>query len=106
MKQLSTGAATLNSGLGQLSQGAAQLSEASGKIANGTGDLYDGTVKLYDGTKELADGTSQLEDAFDGNITPLIDTVKALKDAAVEYTTFTSLPEDAKGTVSFVIKTE
>lgn len=106
LNQLSTGASTLNSGLGQLSQGAAQLSEASGKIANGTGDLYDGTVKLYDGTKELADGTSQLEDAFDGNITPLIDTVKALKDAAVEYTTFTSLPEDAKGTVSFVIKTE
>ncbi|MGN0312481.1 MAG: hypothetical protein ACI4CC_06860 [Lachnospiraceae bacterium] len=106
LNQLSTGASTLNSGLGQLSQGAAQLSEASGKIANGTGDLYDGTVKLYDGTKELADGTAQLEDAFDGNITPLIDTAKALKDAAVEYTTFTSLPEDAKGTVSFVIKTE
>ncbi|MGN0169718.1 MAG: hypothetical protein ACI39H_03035 [Lachnospiraceae bacterium] len=106
LNRLSTGASDLHSGLSQLSSGAAQLSEASGQIANGTDALYDGTVKLYDGTKELAEGTAQLESAFDGNITPLIDTVKALKDAAREYTTFTSLPDDSKGTVCFVIKTE
>lgn len=104
--KLSTGANTLSSGLVQLSSGSNQLFAASGQLHNGTGKLSDGAGKLFDGATKLYDGTSSLADGFSGNLTPLLDTAKALKDAAISYNTFTTLKEGTEGNVSFVIKTE
>ena len=104
--QLSTGTNTLVEGLSKLSAGTKKLEAASAKIVDGTNSLYDGSVKLNDGTKTLAKGTSKLSNAFGGNINPLVDTAKGLKDAAKDYTTFTALSDGSKGSVSFIIKTE
>ncbi len=106
LAKLYDGTTTLVGGLGQLSDGTKALANASGLIAKGTNDLYKGSVKLNDGTNELADGTSKLGNAFNGNLNPLVDTAKALKDAAEDYTTFTSLADGSHGSVTFVIKTE
>ncbi|SFQ35318.1 putative membrane protein [Lachnospiraceae bacterium XBB1006] len=105
-KQISTGLATLN-------DGTTRLTAASKKINKGTGTLYKGTKALYKGSKELYTGTNTLYKAsnklggkFGGNLSPLVDTTKAMRNAAKDYTTFTALPDGGKGTVTFVIKTE
>lgn len=126
-KQVAEGLSTLNeksaaftpgikkfiTGTNALVQGAIELNEGSLALYKGTRDLYDGVTKLntgahqlYDGTIQLTDGTAKLSKAFSGNLAPLLDTAKALKKAAQSYNTFTALPEDGKGSVSFVIKTE
>lgn len=126
-KQISDGLSTMNkksaaftpgikkfiAGTDALSAGALKLNAGSMALYKGTRDLYDGVTKLntgahqlYDGTVQLKDGTAKISKAFNGNLAPLLDTAKALKKAAQSYDTFTTLPEDGKGSVSFVIKTE
>lgn len=105
-KQLSAGSAALAKGSVQLADGTVTLYDGTISLTDGTKKLADGAKELADGAKELYDGTSKLTDAFDGNLTPLVDTTKALKEAAQAYNTFTAIPSNTNGHVSFVIRTE
>ena len=52
-----------------------------------------------DGIKQL---TGTLEDEADG----LLKRLKAIVDAGIDYQTFTSLADGAKGSVKFIIETD
>lgn len=103
---LYTGSNDLNTGVGKLYNGTGKLYKGTDKLYKGTGKLYDGAVKLHDGTNTLEKSTSKLGNGINGNLSPLVDTAKELKNAAKAYTTFTTLAEGGKGSVTFVIKTE
>ncbi len=111
--QVATGTAQLSDGLNKMSaannqlyDGLTKLADACKQMADGSVQLVDGTKKLSDGAGEMAEGTKKLTKAFDGNLNPLVDTAKALKEAAQHYNSFTSIKEGTEGHVSFVIKTE
>lgn len=105
-KQVSTGLGKLNNGTTQLTAASKKINKGTGTLYKGTKDLYNGSKKLHDGTNTLAKSTSKLGSGLDGNLSPLVDTAKGLKNAAKSYSTFTTLPDGGTGTVTFVIKTE
>ena len=104
--KLSSGLATISSSTGTLATAIDELSLASEKLEQGAVELANGSVVIADGTKEMQEGTNELVGLFDGDATSFVNTGKALKKAAVEYNTFTTLQDGEKGSVSFVIKTE
>lgn len=106
LSTISSKTTELSAGIAKLHSGSILLKDGSATLAEGTKELADGSKKLKNGAKELADGTDKLSGAFSGNITDLLNTGKAIQQAASDYQTFTLLPENGSGKVSFVIKTE
>ena len=132
------GAGSLYNGTVKLDDGAGTLYDGTVDLDNGAGDLYDGVVKLDDGAQDLCDGAKQLldgsgdlddgtQDLLDGiiklndegirkltelfgdNVQDAVDRIKAVKNASIDYQTFTEVApsedKDAVNTVKFVYRT-
>lgn len=132
------GAGSLYNGTAKLDDGAGTLYDGTVDLDNGAGDLYDGVVKLddgaqdlYDGAKQLLDGSGDLDDGtqdlldgiiklndegirkltelFGDNVQDAVDRIKAVKNASIDYQTFTEVApsedKDAVNTVKFVYRT-
>ena len=132
------GAGSLYNGTVKLDDGAGTLYDGTVDLDNGAGDLYDGVVKLddgaqdlYDGAKQLLDGSGDLDDGtqdlldgiiklndegikkltelFGDNVQDAVDRIKAVKNASIDYQTFTEVApsedKDAVNTVKFVYRT-
>lgn len=104
----------LNDGASDLYDGAKKLDDGAGDLKDGVSDLDDGASDLKDGAKDLKDGMKKFNDEaiqkvvdlFDGDIKDLADRMKALKNAAEGYDTFTGLGDDMNGSVKFIIRSD
>lgn len=135
LKQLKTGLVTLDSksatlaaGVIKLNEGAAKLDEGATKLTNSSETLTSGSAKIVDAGKQLADGVDTLDeganklndgmiefneegiqkltDAFDGDISSLLDRVNAVMDAGKDYNNFSGVADGKSSSVKFIIKTE
>ena len=135
LKQLKTGLVTLDSksatlaaGVIKLNEGAAKLDEGATKLTNSSETLTSGSAKIVDAGKQLADGVNTLDeganklnegmiefneegiqkltDAFDGDISSLLDRVNAVMDAGKDYNNFSGVADGKSSSVKFIIKTE
>lgn len=135
LKQLKAGLVTLDSksatlaaGVIKLNEGAAKLDEGATKLTNSSETLTSGSAKIVDAGKQLADGVDTLDeganklndgmiefneegiqkltDAFDGDISSLLDRVNAVMDAGKDYNNFSGVADGKSSSVKFIIKTE
>ena len=121
------GGQTLKDGTYTVSTGSAQLLEGAEKLSDGSGTLYAGITTLDDGAAKLKDGSQKLEDgakklnsgmkkfrregidkiinAYNDDITPLLDRLDALKEASKAYDNFSGKAADTEGEVKFIYET-
>lgn len=123
-KSLSQGSEKLTEGLGALKGGADQLYNGIGNLSNGTNELAAGSKKLKEGSDKLTNGTKELDENMnkfyhegilklsDGidesniDINKIVETKDELLRLSRDYKSFTSLDNNMKGSVKFVMKTE
>ncbi len=84
--------------------------------ADGGAKLNDAMEKMQDGVSQFRNGISQFQDNGSGELKKLardadrmrdiMDTLKAMRQAGLEYTSFTGLPQGKTGSVSFLYETE
>lgn len=112
--ELSLGIDTLKTGTASLSTGADQLYDGILTLKDGTPALIDGVTRLRDGAMELSDGLKEfneqgvqkLMDAFDGDLSGLMDRMDAVSDVSRRYNTFSGISGDMDGQVKFIWRTE
>lgn len=123
-KSLSQGSEKLTEGLGALKGGADQLYNGVETLSNGTNELTAGSKKLKEGSDKLINGTKELDENMnkfyhegilklsDGidesniDINKIVETKDELLRLSRDYKSFTSLDNNMKGNVKFVMKTE
>ena len=67
-------------------------------------------AKIKDGSKELdegmhkfkAEGTDKIMEAYDDDIKALVDRFRAVREASLDYKSFSGLGNDMDGSVKFV----
>ena len=111
--QLRSGLDTLKSGTSDLCKGTEQLSKGTQEMKGKAPALIDGITQLRDGSKALSDGLTtfmedgiqKLLDVADGDLVDLSDRISASVDVAKQYTSFTGVEDNTKGSVKFIYKT-
>ena len=107
INQLWSGANELANGSGSLKDGVSTLKTGSGALVDGVNQLTDGSLQLRDGIKEFNDkGIQKIVDVFDGDITKVVDKLKAIVEASKDYNTFAGKSDKTDGTVKFIFKTD
>ena len=77
------------------------------QLADGVDTLDEGANKLNEGMIEFnEEGIRKLTDAFDGDISSLLDRVNAVMDAGKDYNNFSGVADGKSSSVKFIIKTE
>lgn len=97
---LKKGAEQVNDGAGDLNSGAKKVNAGAGTLASGSRDLASGISKFKN------DGVDKLAEVFDGDLSKVVDRLKALQDAASDYQSFAGKQAQTKGTVKFIYKTD
>lgn len=106
---LVNGGAALLSGTVQVSDAIGQIADGANGLNKGAGDLNSGANELSDGIVRFnEEGIERLTGALDGtgDVTNVIDRLKAVKDAGKNYQSFSGIADGAKGSVKFIIKTD
>lgn len=83
-------------------------------MKNGAPSLVNGVTQLKDGAMRSSDGLSQfneqgikkLSDAVDGNLSGLLDRLKATVNVSKKYKTFSGLDDNMDGQVKFIYRTD
>ena len=97
----------MSGGLTTLDEALETLSTQSAALPEGVSQLKDGAMQLSDGLKELDEkGIQKLTEVFDGDLTKLVDRLKALRDVSKDYATYSGLADGMNGTVKFLFRTE
>lgn len=99
-KDLKQGAGSLHTGIGTLNDGAGELIDGVQTLANGAKELHDGMVKFDE------EGIKKLVNAFDGDISALLNKLNQMLDASKEYRNFSGISKEMDGSVKFVFVTE
>ena len=117
--QLSSGAGQISGGVNKLYSGADTLYKGQGTLTDGLGTLYSGTNDLSDGALKLSDGAGDLYDgivkfnkegieelvnAYNGDIKPLANHLRAAIDAGEQYESFSGLAHGKNGAVKFLYR--
>lgn len=111
--QLKSGVDSLADGAGQLKSGADSLHSGIQSMQDSIPALLDGISQLCDGAGELAEGLSEfneegiqkLVDAVDGDLKGLTERMQAVIQVGRNYRSFSSLPVDMGGKITFIYKT-
>ena len=104
---LKDGALTLSDGSGELFSGIKTLKDGSGDLIDGVSQLKDGSKELDDGMKKFRDeGVKKIVDAYNGDISEFIDRLKAVAEAAEDYTSYSGVSDSMKGSVKFIYTTD
>ena len=105
--QVQSGAKQLSDGCTELNDGAKALREGGVTLTDGISDLKDGSKELDSGMNEFNEtGIRKLTSALDGDLSGIVDRLKALKDIAADYGTFSGVSDDMSGNVKFIYTTE
>ena len=113
-RALANGSSELYNGVLELENGADELYDGSSKLRTGAGELLDGVRELADGVRTLnegmiefdEEGIEKLADAFDLDVTTLINRLNLIHEAGETYTTFTGVDERMDSTVKFIFRTD
>lgn len=113
VSQLKNGADQLAGGAAALTSNNAALTDGAKALADGTGALTGGVDALKSGARELADGIMQFNEegigeiinAYNGEIEPLAERIRAVFDAGADYQCYAGLSEGMNGSVKFIYKT-
>jgi putative membrane protein len=106
-KDLADGTSALKDGAKKLYNGAGSLYDGTKKLVSGVGDLKDGAKQLKDGLNEFYDeGVRKLSDAVNGDLTDLLDRLRAVADAGRSYRSFAGKPDNMNGSVKFIYRTD
>ena len=122
------GVASVTEGSLTLKNGAHELKDGTTKMVDGSGQLYDGisymkgnTPALLDGISQLKDGSLQLSDglkqfndegidklvkAYNDDIEPLIERVKAMINAAKDHDTFADVTSEKESEIKYIYRTK
>jgi len=104
---LKTGADSLSAGAGQLYDGILTMKDSAPALVDGVTRLRDGAMELTDGLKELDEqGVQKLVDAFDGDLSGLMDRMDALRDVSQRYNSYSGIGDDMDGQVKFIWRTD
>ncbi|MBR1390807.1 MAG: hypothetical protein IJ567_05070 [Lachnospiraceae bacterium] len=121
LSQLDSGLGTMKSSTPKLTAGVSSLAEGAAKLSSGANTLVANNQKLNNGAAELLDGSEELRsgmaefnekaiqklaDTYNGDIKSLVDRLDAVTKAGEDYTTFTLVSDDVKGSVKFILKTD
>ena len=113
-KELKNGTSKLKDGSSALSEGAGKLYDGIITIKNGIPALTEGVTQLRDGSLSLSDGLKEFNekgiqkiiDAVDGDLSGLVDRVKATIDVSKKYRNFSGISEGMDGQVKFIYRTD
>lgn len=111
---LKDGSDSLKDGALRLNEGARQLYEGLLTLKNGAPALLEGITQLKDGAKELSEGMREFKeqgiqkliDAVDGDLSGLVDRLKAAVEVSEGYNSFSGISEDMEGSVKFIFRTD
>lgn len=121
LSQLDSGLGTMKSSTPKLTAGVSALAEGAAKLSSGANTLVANNQKLNNGATALLDGSAELQsgmaefnekaiqklaDTYNGDVKSLVDRLDAVTKAGEDYTTFTLVPDDVKGSVKFILKTD
>lgn len=128
LQTYTAGVASASSGADSLRDGASALNDGASQVRDGMASLYDGILTLKNGAPELVEGVSQLRDgsmklsdglkqfneegidklvsAVDGDLTGLLDRVKAVAAVSEHYRSFAGLADGMDGQVKFIYRTD
>jgi putative membrane protein len=88
-----------------LTNGANQLYDGSGKIVAGVAKLAAGSKTLSDGMVQLnEEGIEKLVNAYNGDIKPLANRLRAAIDAGEDYESFSGIEKNMNGDVKFIYR--
>ncbi len=112
-KELDSGASKLKDGSTKLSAGADELYNGILTMKNGTPAMVDGVTELRDGSMKLSGGLKEFNEkgvqklvgAVNGNLTGLIERLKATVKVSKNYKSFAGLPDGMDGQVKFIYRT-
>lgn len=94
-------------GVAQARDGAAQLQSSLPALADGVTRLRDGSMELSDGLRQFREeGIQKLADALGGDLGQLSSRLKAIREAAQNYRSFSGDAEDMPSQVRFIYRME
>lgn len=105
---------TFYTGLKKYTGGVDSAAVAAKTINSGASSLKSGTEAIRDGAKELAsgmaqfdqDGIQKLVDAFDGDLSGLVDRLQAIADLSDSYNNYSGIADGMTGSVKFIFKSD
>lgn len=94
-------------GVAQARDGAAQLQSSLPTLTDGVTRLRDGSMELSDGLRQFREeGIQKLADALGGDLGQLSSRLKAIREAAQNYRSFSGDAEDMPSQVRFIYRME
>lgn len=94
-------------GVVQARDGAAQLQSSLPALTDGVTRLRDGSMELSDGLRQFREeGIQKLADALGGDLGQLSSRLKAIREAAQNYRSFSGDAEDMPSQVRFIYRME
>lgn len=94
-------------GVAQARDGAAQLQSSLPALTDGVTRLRDGFMELSDGLRQFREeGIQKLADALGGDLGQLSSRLKAIREAAQNYRSFSGDAEDMPSQVRFIYRME
>lgn len=104
---LAGGAADLAKGADQLLAGVLELQKGGAALIGGEKELKAGAMQLSDGMKEFNNnGIKKLTQVYDGDVSVLVERVKAVIRISKSYQTFAGASDETDGSVKFIYKTD
>ena len=104
---LAGGAADLAKGADQLLAGVLELQKGGAALIGGEKELKAGAMQLSDGMKEFNNnGIKKLTEVYDGDVSVLVERVKAVIRISKSYQTFAGASDETDGSVKFIYKTD
>lgn len=111
-KKLAEGTQSLADAVPTLTSGIKALVDGSQKLVSNNDALLDGAYKLAEGSETLAEGMTtfneegidKIVEAYNGDVTALVNRIQAVKNAADSYGAFTDAAEGVNTSVKFIYK--
>ena len=104
--QLKAGSAALSAGADELYRGILTLKGGVPALTDGITQLRDGSMTLSEGLKEFnKEGVQKLVDAVYGNLSVLLERVRATIEVSKNYRNFAGISDGMDGAVKFIYRT-
>ena len=101
------GSVTLDAGIRELLTGILKMKDGAPALTDGIGKLKDGSMQLRDGLQILDEqGMQKLTAAVNGDLKELVARVRATVEVSKDYTAFSGISDEMKGSVRFIIRTD
>ena len=95
---------TLSGGLNELSSGLSMLNIGANKFSDGVNSLDNGIATLSSGMSKFnQEGVSKICSYINHDVKDVTARLEKMQQLANEYTSFTSLSDDANGSTKFIM---